>query len=198
MNRLWRRVLKRESFISPPLTRASSSSSSSATPWGRTARQIKDSAILNSSPALPAERTNGGSHSDPYLQRVQSTLVTDPVLHPVRSIEQEIQEIIGQALGKQGQKVTFALSRLQNCFQQYESCLMRYNKEKELRSPGDTARSELKQAIQTYNAQRQKAIQVRWELLVHRQAAGFIVKNHEYVTKFYPIPPALPSIDNHQ
>jgi hypothetical protein len=197
MNRLWRRVLKRESFISPPLTRASSSSSSPATPWERTARQIKDSAILNS-PAPQAERANGGSHGDPYLQRVQSTLVTDPVLHPVRSIEQEIQEIIGQALGKQGQKVTLALTRLQNSFHQYESCLIRYNKEKELRSPGDTARSELEQAIQTYNAQRQKAIQVRWELLVHRQAAGFIVKNHEYVTKFYPIPPALPSIDNHQ
>jgi hypothetical protein len=50
---------------------------------------------------------------------------------------------------------------------------------------------QLQQCIKRYNQYRQDAIHARWELLVHRQAAGFIVHNHEYVMKHYPIPAAF-------
>ena len=38
-----------------------------------------------------------------------------------------------------------------------------------------------------FNEHRQEAIKARWELTVHRQAVGFIVGNHQYVTQNYPI-----------
>ena len=39
---------------------------------------------------------------------------------------------------------------------------------------------------------RKQAVQARWELMVHRQAAGFVVDNHRHVQKHYPISEALP------
>ena len=47
-------------------------------------------------------------------------------------------------------------------------------------------------AARNYNEYRKQALQARWELTVQRQAAGFIVNNHNYVTEQYPIATALP------
>lgn len=49
----------------------------------------------------------------------------------------------------------------------------------------------IKDCMERYNEHRRLAIKARWELLVHRQAAGFIVRNNEYVMKHYPIADAL-------
>lgn len=44
----------------------------------------------------------------------------------------------------------------------------------------------------SYNEYRAQAIQARWELIVHRNAVGFVVQNHSYVMQQYPIRDALP------
>jgi hypothetical protein len=46
-----------------------------------------------------------------------------------------------------------------------------------------------------YNFYRQQAMKFRWELTVHRQAAGMIVNNHNFVSKHYPISPPLPETE---
>jgi hypothetical protein len=38
-----------------------------------------------------------------------------------------------------------------------------------------------------YNELREHALKSRWELTVHRQAAGFIVNNYQDVDKYHPI-----------
>eukprot|EP00977_Amphora_coffeiformis_P003712 scaffold715_cov164-Amphora_coffeaeformis.AAC.9 len=51
---------------------------------------------------------------------------------------------------------------------------------------------DVQSSAKRYNEIRKQAIQARWELMVHRQAAGFIVNNHKYVMDHYPISEALP------
>jgi hypothetical protein len=43
-----------------------------------------------------------------------------------------------------------------------------------------------------FNERRREAVKARWELIVHRQAIGMIVNNHEFVMNHYPIPEAIP------
>jgi len=43
-----------------------------------------------------------------------------------------------------------------------------------------------------HNDARKRAIEARWELLVHRQAVGFTVDNHSVVHTAFPIGEALP------
>ena len=50
------------------------------------------------------------------------------------------------------------------------------------------------QAAKHFNQVREQAVQARWELIVHRQAVGFIVNNHSYVMKQYPIAEAIPIV----
>jgi hypothetical protein len=45
----------------------------------------------------------------------------------------------------------------------------------------------LEEIAATYNELREQALKSRWELTVHRQAAGFIVNNHEDVAQHHPI-----------
>ena len=45
---------------------------------------------------------------------------------------------------------------------------------------------------QQHNEYRKNCEKARWELIVHRQAVGFIVGNHKYVTEKFPIAEALP------
>ena len=42
--------------------------------------------------------------------------------------------------------------------------------------------------IWNYNKFRKEALHARWELIVHRQAIGFTVGNHNSVTRKFPIP----------
>jgi hypothetical protein len=53
----------------------------------------------------------------------------------------------------------------------------------------------LEEIAATYNELREQALKSRWELMVHRQAAGFIVNNHEDVAQHHPIKAKL-TVDN--
>jgi hypothetical protein len=45
----------------------------------------------------------------------------------------------------------------------------------------------LEEIAAKYNELREHALKSRWELTVHRQAAGFIVNNYQDVDKYHPI-----------
>ena len=46
-----------------------------------------------------------------------------------------------------------------------------------------------------FNERRKAAKHAKWELIVHRQAIGFRIKNHDTVNDLFPIPPPLPELD---
>jgi hypothetical protein len=112
---------------------------------------------------------------NPYLDLMREA--HDPRLH-LKTLEDELQGAIGSALGKQGQKLLGLLNELGEAYSKYEeACTSKPNS--------------MEQTANNYNTIRKLAIQARWELMVHRQAAGFLVQNHQYVTKAYPIPEAI-------
>ncbi|KAL7431835.1 hypothetical protein ACHAXH_005561 [Discostella pseudostelligera] len=135
--------------------------SGGTTTWERGAKIVKDTDIVN-----------------PYLDRVRSEVV-DPALH-LKTIEDELCGAIGKALGKQGEKVSFAIDEMKVAHTQYLECIHAQSYERAL------------QCAQLHNDARKRAIQARWELLVHRQAVGFTVDNHSVVHKTFPISDALP------
>lgn len=52
----------------------------------------------------------------------------------------------------------------------------------------DAKRSGLREMALEFNDLRKKAEYARWQLLIHRQALGFIHKNHVIVQEAYPLP----------
>ena len=107
----------------------------------------------------------------------------------LKTIEDELKGTIGKALGKQGDKILNSLRRMSDEFQKYETLLETH----ETIDHPDVQASAIR-----YNEIRKQAIQARWELMVHRQAAGFIVNNHQYVMEHYPISEALPLSANEE
>ncbi|KAL7571200.1 hypothetical protein ACA910_008861 [Epithemia clementina (nom. ined.)] len=137
------------------------------TPWERKAAQVKKTDVTN-----------------PYLELIRET--HDPSMQ-IKTLEEELKGTIGKALGKQGQKVLYALQRLQAALREYENLLQQHNN-----VPNHPA---VVQSAQQYNQLRQEAIKARWELMVHRQAVGLIVNNHKYVAQHYPIGDVIPIPD---
>ena len=129
--------------------------------WESGARMVKNTTVENQ-----------------YLDHIRA--VHDPSMH-VKSIEDELKGSIGQALGKQGQKVLSFMLRIAQERQKYE----------ELREQQAPA-SKIIACAKEYNSFRKQGIKARWELLVHRQAAGFIVNNHKVIMDKYPIGDSLP------
>ncbi|GAX25185.1 hypothetical protein FisN_16Hh022 [Fistulifera solaris] len=143
-------------------------SANSAPTWQRAAVRVKNT---------ETEKNN------PYLELIRDT--HDPSLH-LKTIEEELQGSIGKALGKQGQKIRLYVQLMQQEYQRYETLLQQTAEDQQ------TIRKELAEVALAYNEHRKQAIQARWELMVHRQAAGFIVNNHQHVMEHYPIAEALP------
>lgn len=112
--------------------------------------------------------------SSEYLETIRQS--HDPSLH-LKTIEDELKSTIGKALGRQGEKVLQAVRDMNAEFERYQQA---------------TDVRLIKESVQRYNDHRARALQARWELLVHRQAAGFIVDNHSTVMRHFPIPQALP------
>ena len=135
----------------------------SSSPWERKAVQVKNTDLNN-----------------PYLDLIRDT--HDPSMQ-LKTMEEELKGTIGKALGKQGDKILYALERLQEEYQQYQTLLEQHD--------NDCHHPQVVERAQQYNTVRQQAIQARWELLVHRQAVGLIVNNHMYIMKHYPIPDAI-------
>jgi len=142
-------------------------------------RCLSSDAKDSASPSTVWERQavsikNTDINSD-YLDAMRAE--TDPALH-LKTIEDELKGTIGKALGRQGDKILSAVRRMSQEYQVYHdesSCI-----------------NTRQQAARRHNEFRKQALQARWELTVHRQAAGFIVNNHKYVTDQYPIAQALP------
>ena len=133
------------------------------TTWERSAVRVKNTDINN-----------------PYLEAIRDT--HDPTLH-LKTIEDELKSTIGKALGKQGDKILQAVCQMKEEFQVYEKYLEEHE---------TIDHPEVQASAMRYNEIRKRAITARWELMVHRQAAGFIVNNHKYVMEHYPISEALP------
>ena len=129
--------------------------------WESGARMVKNTTVDNQ-----------------YLEHIRA--VHDPSMH-VKSIEDELKGTIGQALGKQGQKVLSFMLRIEQERRKYEEL-------REQQAPV----SKIIACAKEYNLFRKQGIQARWELLVHRQAAGFLVNNHKVIMEKYPFGDALP------
>jgi hypothetical protein len=119
--------------------------------------------------------------SNEYLDTIRKT--TDPGLH-LKTIEDELRGTMGKALGKQGEKILRFVRAMAKERQRYD----------ELLEKGDTEifSRDVKKTAERYNELRKEAMKARWELLVHRQAVGFIVDNHNTVARHFPIGGPLP------
>mmetsp|Transcript_59690 Transcript_59690/g.69767 ORF Transcript_59690/g.69767 Transcript_59690/m.69767 type:complete len:187 (-) Transcript_59690:184-744(-) len=139
----------------------------SDTSWGRSARTVQNTDITSE-----------------YWEHVRAK--SDPALH-VKTIEEELCGEMGKALGKQGGKVENALYAMGVEQKQYKKLM-----------EGDPKKwsEEILASATRYNSFREIAVKARWELVVHRQAVGFIVNNHKLVHERYPIGDPLPVIDS--
>jgi hypothetical protein len=179
-----------------------------STTWQRTAQKIKNTTTNTNVDVATTSISN--SNNPYYLKQIRD--MHDPSLH-IKTLEEELLGSIGQALGKQGEKIEICLRNMQKHLQAYQQALQQvirvddddddnarrhaivenHNVKEEEEGEEKVAATTLA-AARAYNQARQQAIQARWELLVHQQAAGFLVDNHNHVTRLYPIGPALPVV----
>lgn len=113
-----------------------------------------------------------------YLEHIRQE--HDPALQ-IKTLEDELRGTMGKALGRQGQKV---LRNIQGMKQQ----LYKYQQLQQ----EDASVHEIRECAMVHNDFRKKAMHARWELLVQRQAVGFLVQNQSYVNNMYPIGDAIP------
>ena len=118
--------------------------------WERSAKLVKD--------------TESTKHQ-PYMQTIRAT--HDPAMH-IKTLEEELMGTMGAALGKQAGKIEHFLNLMR-------AELVKYN---ELSQEPNPCSAKLKDTARRHNEFREDAKRARWELLVHRQAVGFIVNNH--------------------
>lgn len=119
----------------------------------------------------------------------------DPSLH-LKTIEDELKGTIGKALGKQGQKISLYSRLMHQERQKYGELLEKIkdlDNDNSTTTTADTAATvqQLRAIAKQHNLYRKECLQARWELIVHRQAVGFIVDNHKYVMETFPIGDAL-------
>jgi len=108
-----------------------------------------------------------------YLEHIRAS--HDPSMH-VKTIEDELRGTMGKALGKQGEKISRFMSNMAEERYEYD----------ELVAEGAPL-DKLRLSAARYNDCRAQALSARWELIVHRQAAGFLVDNHNTVQRLFPI-----------
>ncbi|KAG7352443.1 hypothetical protein IV203_008491 [Nitzschia inconspicua] len=130
--------------------------------WQSGARLVKNTSVENQ-----------------YLDHIRE--IHDPSLH-LKTIEDELKGTIGKALGKQGQKILMYARLMHQERQKYDGLLEQY----------DSSHLEVRKVARKHNDYRKDCLHARWELIVHRQAVGFIADNHKYVTEKFPIAEALP------
>ncbi len=147
---------------------SSSNGTSKSTSWERNAHLVKDTNIKNNK----------------YLDHIRES--HDPALH-LKTLEDEIRGTMGKALGKQGDKILYALRQMQQQREAYGDMV------EQQQLPLTSA--EVVECAQRHNEYRKEAITARWELVVHRQAVGMIVNNHKFVHDMFPIDDALPVHD---
>lgn len=148
--------------------------------WERAAKRVKNTEV---------EKNNA------YMQEIRAA--HDPSMH-LKTIEDELKETIGAALGRQGRKILQAMELMQTSYDEYESALAEHEAQHTNigTSNSSSAMDRAKEAAVQYNKHRQQAVTARWELQVHRQAVGFVTNNHNTLREHYPIPEALPVDEN--
>ena len=140
--------------------------------------------------------------SNQYMEHIRG--VHDPSLH-VKTLEEELKGTMGQALGKQGSKILNFLNQMNYERETYgkivaslETSDSDLELELELELDHDrvtdipeSVKKAMYVIVQNHNRLRKEAVHARWELLVHRQAVGFITNNHRFVHEQFPIPELL-------
>jgi len=163
MRRACRRQLSSDTATSGRPTISMPSSQTSKS-WERSAKLVKNTDVNNE-----------------YLDAIRQT--HDPAMH-LKTIEDELRGTMGKALGNQGEKILRFVRAMAQERQRYDELLEKGGTEL---NPKDVTKT-----AERYNELRKEAIKARWELLVHRQAVGFIVDNHNTVSRHFPIGGPLP------
>ena len=109
-------------------------------------------------------------HKSPHLERLQQRLPS-PGAGP-GALELEILQEMASALARAGEKVDHALLQLEVLGQKIDAA----------KDPASRAKQ-----VDAFNAQREVALKVLWELKVHREAIG--LRQHQALAQMYPIPP---------
>ena len=171
--------------------------------WQRSAIKVKNTELYK---------------DNPYLDAIRQT--HDPSQH-IKTIEDELKQTIGQALGKQGRKIQWAVTEMVKEYdtfvqlaEQLDTAVAAARVAKETgttthRNPNQNPalltkaeRKRLKKQIRKscfrHNRWRNTALTARWEMTVQRQAAGMVVNNREHVIRSYPIPDAILLQDDRQ
>eukprot|EP00568_Trieres_chinensis_P003203 CAMPEP_0183296558 /NCGR_PEP_ID=MMETSP0160_2-20130417/4059_1 /TAXON_ID=2839 ORGANISM="Odontella Sinensis, Strain Grunow 1884" /NCGR_SAMPLE_ID=MMETSP0160_2 /ASSEMBLY_ACC=CAM_ASM_000250 /LENGTH=241 /DNA_ID=CAMNT_0025458181 /DNA_START=77 /DNA_END=803 /DNA_ORIENTATION=+ len=130
--------------------------------WERGAKMVKNTDVTNK-----------------YLEHIRDT--HDPSLH-LKTIEDELRGTMGKALGKQGKKISSLLRGMKQERDEHDRLV----------TSGMAQPDAVRRIVERHNKLRDEALKARWELLVHRQAVGFIVDNHNVVHSMFPIGEAIP------
>jgi hypothetical protein len=109
-------------------------------------------------------------HQSQHLQRLQERLPKPQ--DGFRALELEILQEMASSLARAGDKVDHALLQLEVLGDEIDS------------APDAATRSK---KVAAFNAQREVAMRVLWELKVHREAIG--LRQHQAIAHMYPIPP---------
>lgn len=107
----------------------------------------------------------------PYLKRLRASLHMQT---GQASLEQEILSEMAGALGRAGDKVNYALLRLELAEEQWS----------------DAPPAQRRARAEAFNAIREEAEHAKWELRVHREALGLY--RNRILDEDYPIPPRKP------
>jgi len=121
-------------------------------PWTKLVRELKDT-----------------GYESPYLDRLRARL--DPS-EAVARLETEIVQEMAQALGRTGDRLNYALLRLELAARAIDE------------APDEGARAD---RIRAFNALRVEALEARRNLLIHREAIG--IRRNKLLDELYPIPP---------
>jgi len=160
---------------------ATGPSEQQSTSWERGAKRVQHTTIENNQ----------------YLEHIRD--VHDPSQH-LKTIEEELMGTIGQALGKQGEKIMVYRRLMEQERHRYEDLAKNLKESRKDLKDDSNSMDDDDQLLQEYaishNNYRKECLHARWELIVHRQAAGFIVENHKFVMKNYPIGDMLPVTTN--
>ncbi len=117
---------------------------------------------------LVRELSRSGFES-PYLDRLKKKVDVELA---TEELEKEIVQEMASALGRAGDKVDYALLRLDVVARAIDDAS----------TPG-----ERRAEVARWNALREEAIQARYELRIHREAVG--IRRNRVLETMYPIPP---------
>lgn len=129
--------------------------------------------------------------SNAYLEHIRES--HDPSMQ-LKTLEDELKQTMGKALGKQGEKINNALLLVVEERKKIETILSSLSIDKLCINDDDVllmdeeTKKDVYLAVERYNQYIKDAEKARWELLVHRQAIGFITQNHRYLNEKFPIP----------